>query len=100
MFGEHILVRPSAALQLTTIYEPVGQQRKHNYLTWIPTFLPPMADPTFSEKGITVRGSVSHASSSFEPPFDRGAEKRLLRRLDIRIIPLVWFLFLVNFVDR
>ncbi|KAI9735682.1 MAG: hypothetical protein M1834_001698 [Cirrosporium novae-zelandiae] len=27
-------------------------------------------------------------------------EKRLLRKLDLRIIPVLWFLFLVSFVDR
>lgn len=31
---------------------------------------------------------------------DQCLEKKLLRKLDFRIIPTLWFLFLVSFFDR
>ena len=33
-------------------------------------------------------------------PEDKGVEKKLLWKLDLRIIPALWFLFLVSFFDR
>lgn len=34
------------------------------------------------------------------PPFDKVAEGRILRRLDMKILPILWLLYLVCFVDR
>lgn len=34
------------------------------------------------------------------PPFDHVAQRRLVRKLDIRILPVLWILYLVNFIDR
>lgn len=34
------------------------------------------------------------------PPFDPAAEARLLRKLDLRVLPVLWLLFLVCFIDR
>ncbi|RAH41082.1 vitamin H transporter [Aspergillus brunneoviolaceus CBS 621.78] len=34
------------------------------------------------------------------PDFDPALEKKLLRKLDWRVIPALWFLFLVSFMDR
>jgi hypothetical protein len=34
------------------------------------------------------------------PPVDEATEKRLLRKLDIRIIPCVCWIYLMNFMDR
>jgi MFS family permease len=31
---------------------------------------------------------------------DRAVERRILRKLDLRVVPVLWFLFLVSFVDR
>lgn len=31
---------------------------------------------------------------------DRSLEKRLLWKLDLRVIPALWFLFAVSFMDR
>jgi hypothetical protein len=31
---------------------------------------------------------------------DRDAEKRLLRKLDLRIIPILWLMFMLAFLDR
>lgn len=60
-----------------------------------------MADSSFVEKGVFVQDApVSHALSIVKPPFDRAAERRLLRKLDLRILPVLWILYLVNFIDR
>ncbi|KAF2448901.1 hypothetical protein P171DRAFT_509247 [Karstenula rhodostoma CBS 690.94] len=34
------------------------------------------------------------------PPFDAAAEARLLRALDLRVLPILWLLFLICFIDR
>jgi hypothetical protein len=62
-----------------------------------------MADNSIEniEKGTFVQSSpVSSTGSTLEPPFDRAAERRLLRKLDFRILPVLWILYLVNFIDR
>lgn len=38
--------------------------------------------------------------SSEKSPIDSALEKKLLRKLDFRVIPILWFLFLVSFFDR
>ncbi|KAH8726936.1 major facilitator superfamily domain-containing protein [Phaeosphaeriaceae sp. PMI808] len=59
-----------------------------------------MAD-TASMKGAAAKEStISTPSSTLEAPIDRAAEKRLLRKLDLRILPVLWILYLVNFIDR
>jgi hypothetical protein len=35
-----------------------------------------------------------------EPIIDRTVERRLVRKLDMRILPVLWILYLANFVDR
>lgn len=53
------------------------------------------------EKGVAVQDvPVSSTASTAETPIDRAAEKRLLRKLDLRILPVLWLLYLVNFIDR
>jgi hypothetical protein len=65
-----------------------------------------MADSNSVEKGIHIQDApvspVSPAGSTLEPqpPFDRAAERRLLRKLDFRVLPVLWILSLVNFLDR
>jgi hypothetical protein len=60
-----------------------------------------MTDSSAVEKGAVVQDSpVSHASSDAEGQLDRAAERRLLRKLDARILPVLWILYLVNFIDR
>jgi MFS family permease len=34
------------------------------------------------------------------PPFDKTAERRILRKLDLKVLPILWLLYLVCFVDR
>jgi len=60
-----------------------------------------MADASIVEKGVHVdNSSVSPAESTSEHGFDRAAERRLIRKLDFRILPVLWILYLVNFIDR
>ena len=60
-----------------------------------------MAESGAAEKGVFVRdASRFPTSSTLSPPFDRTAERRLLRTLDLRIMPVLWVLYLVNFIDR
>jgi hypothetical protein len=39
-------------------------------------------------------------SQSSIPEFDRSAEKRLLWKLDIHVVPILMFLFMLAFLDR
>lgn len=60
-----------------------------------------MADSSAIEKGIVTQNApVSPANSTLGPGIDRAAERRLLRKLDLRILPVLWLLYLVNFIDR
>ena len=38
--------------------------------------------------------------SSNERIVDHAVERRLVRKLDLRIIPVLWILYLCNFIDR
>jgi hypothetical protein len=60
-----------------------------------------MTDSSSVEKDAIVQDSpVSQTPSTLDAPIDRAAEKRLLRKLDLRILPVLWLLYLVNFIDR
>ncbi|KAI4673168.1 uncharacterized protein J4E78_001675 [Alternaria triticimaculans] len=60
-----------------------------------------MIDTSIVEKGVHVHDSpVSPAGSTSAHGFDRAAERRLIRKLDFRILPVLWILYLVNFIDR
>ncbi|KAF1848180.1 MFS general substrate transporter [Cucurbitaria berberidis CBS 394.84] len=60
-----------------------------------------MANSDRMEKGVLAHDApVSSTSSTLEPPFDHAAEKRLLRKIDLRVLPVLWILYLVNFIDR
>jgi hypothetical protein len=60
-----------------------------------------MMDSASITKGAIVQdGPVSPTSSTLETPIDRAAERRLVRKLDLRILPVLWLLYLVNFIDR
>lgn len=61
-----------------------------------------MSDVGGIEKGLVVRDEVCAPSSDsgLQPSFDRAAERKLLRKIDLRVIPVLWVLYLVNFVDR
>ncbi|KAG9381197.1 MFS general substrate transporter [Pyrenophora tritici-repentis] len=60
-----------------------------------------MADTTSSaEKGVLVQSTSLSPSPTQPHTFDPTAERRLLRKLDLRILPILWLLYLVNFIDR
>lgn len=64
-----------------------------------------MATETLSSEKQTVLTDAAPSpsltsSSSHVQPIDRAAERRLVRKLDIRIIPVLWILYLCNFIDR
>ncbi|RMZ68515.1 vitamin H transporter [Pyrenophora seminiperda CCB06] len=87
--------------------------RRMNYTSTLasslfpPPSIPTMADvASTAEKGVLVQNtaisSESPPTSPTTPPsFDStAAERRLLRKLDLRILPVLWLLYLVNFIDR
>ena len=41
-----------------------------------------------------------HSLSRVIPTLDPVIEKRVLRKLDWTVVPVLWFLFIVSFVDR
>lgn len=60
-----------------------------------------MAESPTMEKQVTVvNGPISPSFSSGEAIADRAAERRLVRKLDMRILPVLWILYLANFIDR
>jgi hypothetical protein len=40
------------------------------------------------------------AAAGQHPPIDAAAEKKLLRKVDMHVIPILFFLFLLAFLDR
>ncbi|KAF2650855.1 MFS general substrate transporter [Lophiostoma macrostomum CBS 122681] len=55
------------------------------------------------EKSPAAAASESHTPSDQQlpqPPFDKAAEGRILRKLDFKVLPILWLLYLVCFVDR
>jgi hypothetical protein len=45
-----------------------------------------------------IENNIKHTGSS--TVVDAATEKRLLRKLDIRIIPMICWIYLMNFMDR
>jgi hypothetical protein len=60
----------------------------------------PVTDSASLEKGAAVSIHTPASSAHFQQPFDKAAERRLIRKLDLRILPVLWVLYLVNFIDR
>lgn len=44
--------------------------------------------------------SVPSDTNVLQPPFDKEAERKLLWKLDFTVMPILWLLYLVCFVDR
>ncbi|KAJ6618005.1 major facilitator superfamily domain-containing protein [Mycena sp. CBHHK59/15] len=44
------------------------------------------------------RDEFSHAMSKYQP--DSEAERKLVRRIDMRIVPTVWLLYVMSYLDR
>ncbi|TVY16389.1 putative transporter protein [Lachnellula arida] len=64
-----------------------------------------VADADASEKGIALVHSTTSEAVSGVPnvssiPFDEAATKRLLRKLDLRLIPFLALIYLLCFLDR
>ncbi|KAK5121976.1 hypothetical protein LTR85_004548 [Meristemomyces frigidus] len=58
-----------------------------------------------SEKDVAEVKAASSPTSSTNADeaahtIDPRVERRILRKLDLRVVPMLWFLFLVSFVDR
>ncbi|PVH97218.1 MFS general substrate transporter [Periconia macrospinosa] len=49
---------------------------------------------------VQSKSPVPSEASLPQPPFDKNAEKRILRKLDLKVLPILWLLYLVCFVDR
>ncbi|KAI9692756.1 MAG: hypothetical protein M1820_009399 [Bogoriella megaspora] len=58
-----------------------------------------MAEKSASAQATSLPES-SHDDSLYSVQIDPTIEKRILRRLDFRVVPVLWALFLVSFVDR
>ncbi|KAH8702073.1 major facilitator superfamily domain-containing protein [Talaromyces proteolyticus] len=48
----------------------------------------------------SIELNPKQAGTQESTPIDRALEKKLVRKLDFRVIPILWFLFLVSFFDR
>jgi MFS family permease len=51
------------------------------------------------EKSIASKHTIQDGITAL-PPFDKIAEQRILRKLDFKVLPILWLLYLVCFVDR
>jgi hypothetical protein len=59
-----------------------------------------MSGSIVEKDGIVHDVTASPTASTLEAPIDRAAERRLVRKLDFRVLPVLWLLYLVNFIDR
>lgn len=62
----------------------------------VPEKMPEKATET---EDVFYKGVLDHAGVEAEP-IDRTAEKKLLRKIDWHLIPILWLLFLCAFIDR
>ena len=53
-----------------------------------------------TDKSIHSQATSENGGLDFYEPIDRAAEKRLLRKLDLRVLPIITFLYMLAFVDR
>ena len=44
--------------------------------------------------------AIAAKNPAVQSPSEKTAEARLLQRLDLRVLPILWLLYLVSFVDR
>lgn len=55
-------------------------------------------DPTVPRDGGTVQ--LESEKGVREVAIDPAAEKRLVRKCDLRVLPILWLLFMLAFLDR
>jgi hypothetical protein len=46
----------------------------------------------------TEREELARALANFEP--DSEAEKRLVRKIDLYLLPILWIMYVMNYIDR
>ncbi|MDI1490592.1 MAG: hypothetical protein OHK93_001796 [Ramalina farinacea] len=58
-------------------------------------------DTTYvTDKSIHSQATSKNSGLDYFEPNDRAAEKRLLRKLDLRVVPIIAFLYTLAFLDR
>lgn len=55
--------------------------------------------PNATQEDVFYKGVLDSAGVEQEP-IDPVAEKKLLRKIDLHLIPILWLLFLCAFIDR
>jgi MFS family permease len=85
------------ALPITYIYLLVRHLAHLNGV--LPLLLFESASMSDPEKSTATQHDVQHSSPAPET-FDKVAERRILRKLDLKVLPILWLLYLVCFVDR
>ncbi len=56
-------------------------------------------DPAYTKYGVSPEeAEVAQALRDYVP--DTEAEKKLVRKIDMRLIPVLWVMYVLNYVDR
>lgn len=59
------------------------------------------SDSAIAEKSLaTVESPVETESAEVLPMVDKATEKKIIRKLDWHIVPMVMWIYLMNFMDR
>ena len=59
-----------------------------------------IADEKLKELGVSEITVKANDRKAARYEIDPVAEKRLLRKLDLRVVPILWFLYMLAFLDR
>ena len=59
-----------------------------------------IADDKLKELHIEERTVFANDRKAERYEIDPVAEKKLLRKLDFRVVPVLWFLYMLSFLDR
>ena len=61
-------------------------------------------DPQTMEKAPGIKSSTDNSNSSnddtFPSPSDGEEEKALVRKIDLRLLPAIWLMYLLSYIDR
>jgi hypothetical protein len=60
----------------------------------------PLSPALTNEKHVEAEISASAGSLEHGETFDRNREKKLLRKLDLHLLPVLTLLYLLSFLDR
>lgn len=63
-------------------------------------YSPPLKSSDSAQEDYTRDSEKLGASSASIPAIDHAAERRLVRKLDLYIMPLFFFLYMLCFLDR